>query len=279
MVATNHYRWDFIGLSTDAKPTAENPKVVDGSTYYESDTSKAYVWYKDQWYEKTATGGGGYELPVASASTLGGVKVGEGLSIDAGGVLSASGGGGGETIKTLTADDYNWNSSTQSATEPYNAVALWLLDAGFYTKTSGVNVFVHRNSQLSTSDIAFVGKYNSSFGVIPVATIYAIATSEAGFEYCTFYSVLRNFGTSTGSATLSQVIDDLSSDYTNAPLSAKQGRILAERSNIIETTAPDTATEGVLGQLYTDTTNMHTYQCTAIDDSGDEPVYTWTQRW
>lgn len=36
--------------------------------------------------------GGGYELPVASASTLGGVKIGEGLSITEGGVLTADGG-------------------------------------------------------------------------------------------------------------------------------------------------------------------------------------------
>lgn len=38
--------------------------------------------------------GGGYELPVASASTLGGVKIGDGLSITEGGVLSAAAGGG-----------------------------------------------------------------------------------------------------------------------------------------------------------------------------------------
>lgn len=41
-------------------------------------------------------GGGSYTLPVASASTLGGIKVGSGLSIDSStGVLSATGGGGG----------------------------------------------------------------------------------------------------------------------------------------------------------------------------------------
>lgn len=58
MVA-QHYRWDFIGLSTDDKPTADNPKVTDGSTFYESDTSKYYIWYDDQWYEKVVEGGGG----------------------------------------------------------------------------------------------------------------------------------------------------------------------------------------------------------------------------
>lgn len=36
--------------------------------------------------------GGGYELPIASASTLGGVKIGENLEISENGVLSASAG-------------------------------------------------------------------------------------------------------------------------------------------------------------------------------------------
>ena len=54
------YRWDFIGLSTDEKPTAAtSPKVTDGSTFYCSDNSKLYVWYNDRWYERKALGGGG----------------------------------------------------------------------------------------------------------------------------------------------------------------------------------------------------------------------------
>lgn len=48
-------RWDFIGLSTDEKPTpTTSNKVVDGSTFYEADTSKLYFWTKTQWYEKTS---------------------------------------------------------------------------------------------------------------------------------------------------------------------------------------------------------------------------------
>lgn len=59
MVA-QHYRWDFIGLSTDQKPTpATSDKVVDGSTFYCSDNSKLYVYCRTQWYEKTVSGGGG----------------------------------------------------------------------------------------------------------------------------------------------------------------------------------------------------------------------------
>lgn len=59
MVA-QHYRWDFIGLSTDQKPTpATSEKVVDGSTFYCSDTSKLYVYCKNNWYERKPLGGGG----------------------------------------------------------------------------------------------------------------------------------------------------------------------------------------------------------------------------
>lgn len=53
------------------------------------------------------------------------------------------------------------------------------------------------------------------------------------------------------------------------------------QGNTLSDSAPTTSTVGVLGQLYTDTTNMHTYQCTYIDDSdpNNPPLYTWTQRW
>lgn len=48
-------RWDFIGLSSATKPTpATSDKVVDGSTYYEADTSKLYFWVKNNWYQKTS---------------------------------------------------------------------------------------------------------------------------------------------------------------------------------------------------------------------------------
>lgn len=48
-------RWDFIGLSSESKPTpATSDKVVDGSTFFEADTSKLFFWTKDQWYRKTS---------------------------------------------------------------------------------------------------------------------------------------------------------------------------------------------------------------------------------
>ena len=55
MNTQNYTRWDFIGLSSEDKPTpATSYKVTDGSTFYEANTSKLYFWTKDRWYEKTS---------------------------------------------------------------------------------------------------------------------------------------------------------------------------------------------------------------------------------
>ena len=52
------------------------------------------------------------------------------------------------------------------------------------------------------------------------------------------------------------------------------------QGNTLASSAPTTSTVGVLGQLYTDTTGMHTYQLTSIDTTDpNNPSYTWTQRW
>ena len=56
-----------------------------------------FVWTGDHYEYLTGSsqsGGGAYTLPPATASTLGGVKVGSGLSVASDGTLSASGGGG-----------------------------------------------------------------------------------------------------------------------------------------------------------------------------------------
>ena len=61
-----------------------------------------------EWVPQTG-GGGTYTLPIATASTLGGIKVGDGLEINENGVLSVTGGGGGDSIAegdgiTITTD-------------------------------------------------------------------------------------------------------------------------------------------------------------------------------
>ena len=41
-------RFDYLGLSTDSKPT----NAVNGSTFYEVNTSAFFIYYNGTWYEQ-----------------------------------------------------------------------------------------------------------------------------------------------------------------------------------------------------------------------------------
>ena len=43
-------RVDYIGLSTDTKTTDD---IVDGSTFWEVDTSTLYIYYEGIWYAQS----------------------------------------------------------------------------------------------------------------------------------------------------------------------------------------------------------------------------------
>ncbi len=146
MVTDNHYRWDFIQLSTDEKPTpATSPKVADGSTLYTSDDSKLYVWYKDQWYEKTVEGGGGSSytagdgiditnstISVDTETIQPKLTAGTNITID-NNVISASG-GGGDTV-------YSDKSTSDSTTG--GAVYIGNLDSNQEEQPDPTTVDVH----------------------------------------------------------------------------------------------------------------------------------------
>ena len=55
---------------------------VEGQFYYNTTDKKMFYYNGTAWVDTT------YLLPIASATVLGGVKVGPGLAIDANGVLS-----------------------------------------------------------------------------------------------------------------------------------------------------------------------------------------------
>lgn len=72
-------------------------------------------------------GGGGYVLPVASQSTLGGVKIGSGITIDSGGTISAQGGGGAE-VKTIELSTWNPEDFTQEDISALTEMVEYLAD-------------------------------------------------------------------------------------------------------------------------------------------------------
>lgn len=243
MVANIHYRWDFIGLSTDTKPTpASSEKVVDGSTYYCSDNSKLYVWYKDQWYEKTVSGGGGGTDYTA----------GDGIDIT-NDVIKATNTG---KARVLTSADYNWPTGNPTS------VALWLMDPGIYINSNSVNVKMHLQDATNSPCLYFVAPTMSPTSKIVIKTGNENGGDEQAFNK---YTVRTDTGASSNYVKLAPPIDNLTSNSGSSVLSANQGRVL---KNLVDSLAirgagaPTTSTVGQVGTLYEDTTNGDLYICT-----------------
>jgi len=149
---------------------------------------------------KKAAGGGGYVLPVASASELGGVKVGNNLSIDASGVLSAN--AGGYTLPPATASTLGGviigDNVTVDANGEISVAAPYSLPPATASTLGGViagdNITVDANGEISThapyslpaataNDLGGV-KIGSNVnvdanGVISVAAPYSLPTASA----------------------------------------------------------------------------------------------------
>lgn len=100
-----HDRIDDTGYGMDFY-IADDGKVYAGFSYPGRDNNAFRPVFYSAWYARGGkyigvtplpggggTGGGDYKLPVASAYTLGGVKIGNGISVKPDGTISASGGG------------------------------------------------------------------------------------------------------------------------------------------------------------------------------------------
>lgn len=114
------------------------------------------------------------------------------------------------------------------------------------------------NSNNQAGAIA-LGAYSGGSPVIAAPGVMHIGTSQTAYGYNS-----SNYRLLTG-------LYDGQSNHDAATVA---------QGNKLMTAAPTATDAGVLGQLWTDTTNMHTYQLTTIDTTDpSSPVYTWTQRW
>ena len=75
-------------------------QFVDENSYL------AYADKPDTAYDGSGGGGGSYELPAATNETLGGVIIGDGITITENGVISATGGSGASAIPVTYDGDY-----------------------------------------------------------------------------------------------------------------------------------------------------------------------------
>ena len=177
MVTDNHYRWDFIGLSTDQKPTpATSDKVVDGSTFYCSDTSKLYVFCKDTWYERKALGSGGGGTSYTAGT---GIDItNDTISVDTDTIQEKLTAGSNVTISdnTISATDTTYSNFTGTDGTAAGAAGLVpapaTTDAGKFLKADGTwdtaggggdTVYSNKTTSSSnTGGAVYIGNLNSS---------------------------------------------------------------------------------------------------------------------
>ena len=123
--------------------------------------------------------GGSYTLPIASASVLGGIKVGNNLTIDANGTLSATGGGGTvpgggavdsvngktgtvvldasdvgavETVNGKTGTSINLNASDVGALESGDNISELVNDSGYLASGDNVSDLANDANYISNGD-------------------------------------------------------------------------------------------------------------------------------
>lgn len=139
-----------------------------------------------------SSGGGNYTLPTASSSTLGGVKVGSGLTINTSGVLSAD-----VTASTLTAYAKITDLSAVAKTGSYNDLTNKPTIPAAYTLPNATSstlggVKVGSNIRVSNGTIS-IAKSNvtSALGYTPATTNNASFTGTTMVQTLTVSSVLN----------------------------------------------------------------------------------------
>lgn len=154
----------FQNLAT--APTS--PK--EGQFYYNTTDKKLYYYNGTTWVDST------YLLPIASATVLGGVKVGSGLAIAADGTLSATG-TDVEIINNLTSD------RTDAALAAAQGKVLKGLIDTLQTAVNGLGTAATKNIGTASGNIPVLdsnGKLNTSvLPALAITEVFTVASQSA----------------------------------------------------------------------------------------------------
>lgn len=140
---------------------------VEGQFYYNTTDKKMFYYNGTAWVDTT------YLLPIASATVLGGVKVGSGLAIDANGVLSATG-TDVDIINNLTSD-----RADAALAAAQGKVLKGLIDA-LQTAIDGLGTASTKNVGTAAGNVPVLdadGKLNTS--VLPALALVDVYTVDS----------------------------------------------------------------------------------------------------
>ena len=123
-----------------------------------------------------------YSLPIASSTVLGGIKIGNGLSIDSNGVLSSNGGGSSDLSNYQTKTDNNLTTTNKTIVGAINELDIEGIKAEDYDNDPVVvgNNLVARVSALETNESEVLSRVNSlESNKADVSIVSALEASKA----------------------------------------------------------------------------------------------------
>lgn len=211
-------------------------------------------------------------------------------------------------VKTLTTDDYNWNSATGDETTPFDSIAVWMLPTGLYkVEGDSINILLDGTTgaaQTNGDTFVIVDRHGNWDDNSKEALLYVMTHRYGGGALrpliisAMYYGNRWHFNPSYRAATNKDadillgkdIVDNLTTkDGTGgsrngryAALSAYQGYLLNQKieGRVVQNAgAPTTSTVGAVGMLLEDTTNGKLYICTAIvpGTDPDPDTYTWEE--
>lgn len=140
--------------------------------------------------------------------------------------------------RILTTADYNWNSQQNAAVEPYDCVAIWKLNPGYYyAQPNVISYKITKNDSSKASGGSFLVAWRGADGTNP-QVVTVVAMEGTNWNIKTVSAQLGDGGTygdETQLVTRNEIVDALTSTATNQPLSANQGKLLGDRVTALET--------------------------------------------
>lgn len=149
---------------TSANWTSVNPIPAQGEPCYETDTGKLKIGNGSDNYAAlpyvSDGGGSSGDLPIATATTLGGIKVGNNLSITEDGTLSANGGSTGTTDYTQLENKPQINSVELTGNKTLDDLGIQA--KGNYLTALPDNAVTTDTTQEITGDKTFTGSITTA---------------------------------------------------------------------------------------------------------------------
>lgn len=220
------------GPGTGGGGTIEHLYNIGDVTLTDPTNGQALIYRNGEWVNESLSS---YTLPIASASVLGGIKVGSGLSINSSGVLSASGGGASylsslldvNVTETYAYDGYVLtydHSNNQYILTAKGGSISTLTDTAIQSPSAG-QALVYRNGYWRNETIQSGGSGTVTSVGLSMPSCFSVSgspvtgsgTLSVSFASQTRYSVLAAPSTGNGTpsfrALVAGDIPDLSGKY------------------------------------------------------------------